>query len=135
MRPILRPELVVIAKVGGEPAGCAFALPDPNPLIKKIRGRLLPFGWLQFLAGVRSLRSLRAIGVACLPEYRNIGVTAVLVERMLQNGLAGGFQSCEFSWVDSANTPAYLHNAKTIAAHPSKRYVILEKSLLDARPV
>ena len=49
LRPIVDHRIALIAEVDGETVGCAFALPDVGSILKKINGRLFPFGWARLL--------------------------------------------------------------------------------------
>lgn len=132
MKWIVEPTLLVIAKIDGIPAGCALALPDCNPILRGMNGRILPFGWWKFLSGRKKLRGLRGIGIACLPEYRNHGVVAVLLARILENALKLGFREVESSWIDSDNINALQLSRDALWSHPVKRYEIFEKPLPSA---
>ena len=50
----------------GEDVGFALSIPDVNVILKKTRGRMLPFGWARLLLGIPRLRRYRmfALGVA-----------------------------------------------------------------------
>src|SRR5581483_10610705 len=43
LKHMIIPELALFASVNNEPIGAVFALPDYNPRIKEIDGRLFPF--------------------------------------------------------------------------------------------
>ena len=49
MKHLIIPELALFATVDGEPIGAVFGMPDYNPRIKQIDGRLFPFGFLTLL--------------------------------------------------------------------------------------
>jgi len=48
-------ECVLLAYTEDQPAGFLIALPDFNFILKKINGRLLPFGWLKILLNFKKL--------------------------------------------------------------------------------
>ncbi len=129
MKQVVDPGLILIAEVKGEPAGCIIALPDLSPLLKKMNGRLLPFGWLHLLLGRKNIRRMRVFGAACLPAYRNLGVTALLFHQFTENAIRAGYESAEISWVAEDNTKS----AETIIAaiQPTlyKRYRVYRRDL------
>lgn len=49
MRPIIHPELNMIAELDGVPVAFMMTLPDINGVLKRIGGKLFPFGWLALL--------------------------------------------------------------------------------------
>jgi ribosomal protein S18 acetylase RimI-like enzyme len=62
----------------GVPIGCALGYPDINVLIKRINGRLLPFGFIRFLRGLKKLKDYRLWGLAVMPEYQGQGLDVLL---------------------------------------------------------
>ncbi len=73
MKPIIHPELNMIAELDGVPVAFMMTLPDVNGVLKRIDGKLLPFGW------VRMLRWLRK------PMKADMRVPLMGVKRELQN--------------------------------------------------
>ena len=63
--------------------GAVFGLPDYNPRIKEIDGRLFPFGFLQLLRNKRAIKRIRVISTNVLPEYQRMGVGLVLMHGLV----------------------------------------------------
>lgn len=103
MRHLIIPELTVVAMIEGEPIGALFGLPDYNPRIKEIDGRLFPFGVFKLLNKRRPFRRLRVISANVLPEYQRWGVGLVLVKGLVPKLLSSNIQEVEFSWVAESN--------------------------------
>ena len=74
MKHLIIPELALFATVGGRAIGAVFGMPDYNPRIKKIDGRLFPFGFLTLLNKRKPFKRFRAIATAVIPEYQKWGV-------------------------------------------------------------
>lgn len=104
LRYLVIPELVVGAEIDGRLVGFILALPDYNPRIKQIGGRLLPFGFLRLLWGKRKLKRLRILAANVLPECQLMGVAVVLLKAITPKALAYGVQEAEFSWVAESNS-------------------------------
>lgn len=104
LRLLLIPELTSIALVDGKPAGAGFGLLDYNPLIKKINGRLFPFGWLTLLRKRKTLKRVRLISTNVLPQYQKWGLGLVTLERVLYEALNYGITEGELSWVLESNS-------------------------------
>ncbi len=103
MKHLIIPELALFATVGDKPIGAVFGMPDYNPRIKKIDGRLFPFGFLTLLNKRRPFKRFRAIATAVIPEYQRWGVGLVLLKALIPKILASGLQEAEFSWVLESN--------------------------------
>ena len=73
LKPIIHPELVMLAELDGKAVAFMITLPDVNEVLAKIDGKLFPFGW------IRMLRWLRK------PVGRNMRVPLMGVRRELHN--------------------------------------------------
>lgn len=103
MKHLIVPELTAITEVDGKPIGACFGILDYNPLLKKIDGRLFPFGFLRLLWGRKSLKRLRLVSTNVIPEFQRWGVSLVLMHRLVGSALQWGIQEGEFSWVLESN--------------------------------
>jgi GNAT superfamily N-acetyltransferase len=128
LKGIVVPELALIAEMDGEPVGFALALPDYNPLLKKMGGRLLPFGIVRFLLGRRSLDMVRVLTLGVVEEHRRRGIDALLVYYLFANGLPKGYWRGEFSWVLEGNV-LLERLMERMGATAYKTYRIFEKPL------
>jgi hypothetical protein len=99
---LIIPELAIIAEIDGKPVGAVFGLPDYNPRIKKIDGRLFPFGFLTLLSR-KPFKRFRAISTTVVPEYQMWGVGITLLAGLIPAVKATGLQEAEFSWVAESN--------------------------------
>lgn len=129
MKPIADPDLVLICELDGKPVGCIMGIPDVNPVLKKMNGRLFPFGWLHFLLGKRRVRAARVFGAGVLPEYRSAGVTVLLITEFIRRGLYAGYDEGEISWVSASNIRSLGVIEKAVQLRRYKTYRIYERSL------
>jgi GNAT superfamily N-acetyltransferase len=104
LRQLIVPELALAAEVNGEPIGVVFGLLDYNPRIKKINGRLFPFGFLRLLGNRRGIKKMRVLSVNVIPEYQRWGLGVVLLGGLIQPMRDWGIEEVEFSWVLESNT-------------------------------
>ena len=91
-----------IAEKDGEVIGAALTLPDINQVLAKLNGRLLPFGWAQFLLGKRKIDQVRVFALGVKHEYRHTGVAAGLYLRHLEDGAQPGRRSTAARWAGSS---------------------------------
>ena len=103
LKHLIVPEMTTIAEVEGKAVGAVFGLLDYNPLIKKIDGRLFPFGFLRLLWGRRKLKCVRLLSTNVLPEYQRWGLGVVLLSRLVPACRSMGIETGEFSWVLESN--------------------------------
>ncbi len=102
-RYVVVPELVLGAEIEGRLVAIVLALPDYNPLIKQIDGRLFPFGFFRLLLGRRKIKKVRILATNVLPEYQLMGVAMVLLRAMTPAGQRLGIREVEYSWVAESN--------------------------------
>jgi len=103
LKMLLVPELTTMAEIDGEAVACVFGLLDYNPIIKKINGKLFPFGFLSLLRSKRNIRDIRLVSTNVIPKYQRWGLGLVLLERLVPNVKAWGIETAEFSWVLESN--------------------------------
>ncbi len=125
---VIEPEATTIIDVDGKTVGFALGLLDFNPIIKKIDGRLFPFGFLRLLFGRKGIKRVRLVSNNILPEFQRWGLGIVAVERMLPELLARGITECEFSWVLESNKLS-RGTLESGGAIRSKTYRLYDRSL------
>lgn len=105
MRHVIVPEFALFAEISGQPIGAMLALLDYNQILKKLNGRLLPFGALRVLMGRKRITSARAMAMTMVPGYESSGLSVVLLDRLVEAAkLWGGrIDRYEFSWVLESN--------------------------------
>lgn len=108
LRRLLIPELFLFAMAEGRAVGVVLALPDYNPRIKQIDGRLFPFGFLKLLSHRERIKKLRVISINVLPEYQRWGVGLALMSELVPPALALGAEVAEFSWISEGNELARM---------------------------
>ncbi|MBI3192864.1 MAG: GNAT family N-acetyltransferase [Ignavibacteriae bacterium] len=128
LKPVIEPELVIIAEYKGEPIGFALSLPDLNtPLKKNKRGYLLP-GLYCLFRYKKLINTVRIIVLGVVPEYLKTGAAAVLFYETAKRAKNLGYDYGEASWVleDNVmmNRAAELMNARCY-----KTYRIYEQQL------
>jgi GNAT superfamily N-acetyltransferase len=128
LKHLIVPELTSMAEVDGKAIGCMFGILDYNPIIKKIDGRLFPFGFLHLLFGRKKLNKIRLVSTNVIPEYQRWGVGVVLVHRIVEDALAWGITEAEFSWVLESNTLSRV-TLERGGAIRQKTYRIYDKDL------
>jgi GNAT superfamily N-acetyltransferase len=128
LKPVIDPELVLFVEVRGLTVGCVVALPDLNQVLKRMRGRVLPFGFWHFLRRRTIVDRVRVMLLGVLPEYQRLGLYPLLMAELHRRGVSRGYRAAELSWTLEDN---HLVNAGIEAAggRRSKTYRIYEKRL------
>ena len=104
LRHLIVPELAMVTEVDGQVVGAMFGLPDYNPRIRQIDGRLFPTGLFRLLLRKDRIKRIRLISTNVIPEYQRLGLGLVLMSGIVPKVLASGVQEAEFSWVLESNS-------------------------------
>lgn len=99
LKPIVVPDMCLIAEVEGRPVGFALSLPDYNQAVKHMNGRLFPIGLLKFLWHKRRIDQCRILTLGVRREYRSTGLGAILYLRLFHRLLERGYRKGEASWI------------------------------------
>ncbi len=99
MKQIIDPYLAYFAYVGNQPAGFFLALPDYNLILKELKGRLFPFGFLKLLWGRSRIDRLRVLVMGVIDKYRRSGIEAAMFEEIYRVGPSNGYFEGEVSWI------------------------------------
>lgn len=99
IKGLIDPSMVVLAFISGAPVGMLVSVPDYNQVLKKLNGRLFPFGIFKFLHNRKKIDSLRLMIMGVIKEYRHKGIEAIMYSKGLENALKIGYKHCELSWV------------------------------------
>lgn len=91
LKMIVDPRVLFMVEKEGKLVACSITLPDINDSIKKMNGRLFPFGWFHFLRAKKRATGLRTFLFGVLPEYRGLGMDAVMIMDTVEAGLSYGY--------------------------------------------
>lgn len=103
MKRVVRPELTMFLEIEGRAVGVAMMLPDFHVLFRRMRGRLWPFGWAQFLLGSRALDAAVAQFMATDPALQSQGLMRVLVAEAARRLKRAGFRTLDGTWISDSN--------------------------------
>jgi GNAT superfamily N-acetyltransferase len=128
IKQILDERWAFIAEKGDEVVGAALTLPDINQVMPKLKGRLLPFGWLRFLLGKRKIDEVRVFALGVKPEYQHTGVAAKFYLEHLAATDPKGVMAGDQGWILETNEP--MNRAmEGMGGKVVKRYRLYEKPL------
>lgn len=129
LKSVVDPEIILLATVDGEPAGASLAIPDVNRGLAAAGGRLLPLGFVRFLRAMRSVDTIRVIGIAALPQYRHVGIAGLLMLETICRGLPKGYIRAEASWVLEDNVMSNRTIQSGLEPRLYKTYRLYEKTI------
>jgi hypothetical protein len=128
MKRIIQSKGVLFAEdKTGRQVGFAIVLPDLNSLLKKMNGRIFPFGFIRLLWGIPRLRRYRMFALGVIPEYQGKAVDS-LIYRSLNESLYSKDLWMEINYVLEDNM-IMINAIKKMEAKFSRRYRIYEMDI------
>jgi hypothetical protein len=124
MKALMDEKLIWFAYINGEPASFNIILPDANPMIKPLKGKLDLKGKLTFLYRKwKGVSRMRAIVMGTKQKYQNHGLESALFIKLGEYVLPmSQYDELELSWVGD-------FNEKMIAMHSAMGSVFGKKHL------
>lgn len=129
LRHFLIPDLALIAEWKAKPVGFVLSLPDYNPALSLLQGRITPWGILRFLWRRRSLNEMRVMAMGILPGYRKRGIDALLIRATIEQARRRGYRRAEPSWILEDNA-LMRRTIERLGGKVVKRYRLYEESLV-----
>lgn len=116
LKLLIVPEIIPIVEVNGEAAGMSIGLPDYNQVLKRMNGKLCPFGFVKFLKYKNKITSIRLWALGIKDKFRNTGIDALLYYETFIGSRKKGYKLGEVSWILEDNVsiirPILLWDAK-----------------------
>ena len=127
---VFNPEWFMVAErvSDGETAAVAITVPDINQVLKRMRGRLLPFGWVHFLRQRQIVDRCRVGFLGVKPEFQHTGVAAALYVEHFDVAERGRINGGEMGWILETNE-AMNRGMEAMGGRIVKRYRIYEREL------
>lgn len=128
MKPVLDPELVMIAEVKGDPIGYLLAFPDMNVIIKDMKGRITPLGLLKLLSGKKNIRDYRVWALGIVPQYLRKAIDTLFYKKLYEVMSEKNPRQVEANYVLEDNM-AMNNPILKLGFEEAKRYRVYEMAL------
>lgn len=135
LRQIIHPEINMIAELDGRPVAFMLTFPDVNGVLKRIDGKLLPFGWIHMLRWLRkpTKSGMRVPLMGVLKELQNSRLASQLAFMMIskiRENATEAFLSerAEIGWILDDNK-GMVAIADAIDSSINREYAVFRKDL------
>jgi GNAT superfamily N-acetyltransferase len=118
----------MVAEKDGETIAIAITVPDVNQVLKKMNGRLLPFGWWTFLRKKKIIDRCRVGFLGVKPEYQHTGVAAGLYVEHFELATVGPVTWGEMGWILETNR-SMNRGMEAMNGRKVKTYRVYRRSL------
>jgi hypothetical protein len=122
------PRLIKIVMKGEQPVGFLLAYPDVSAAVQRIRGRLLPFGWLRLLWELRRTHWININGAGMIDGYRGLGGTAILFSEMFKSVRNSRYQCADLVQI-GANNDKMLRELRELGIEFYKTHRMYQREL------
>jgi hypothetical protein len=127
-RPVVVPDLVIMAEKEGELIGFALSLPDINMALKYNKSGMLLTGLYHLYTKKKKIDRVRIIVLGVLPEFKQSGAASVLFYETAVRARKLGYYYGEASWILEDNV-MMNRAAETMNARIYKKYRMYELPL------
>lgn len=121
-------DIILFAERCGRTVGFCLALPDVNEIFYALKGRLFPFGIFNLAFGIKRVKGVRLLVLCTDPEFRTMGIVALLIRRLHEIGSKKGYVNGELAVVLESNTQM-MKILAYLGFDPVKRYRIYESGI------
>ncbi len=125
---IADPELIFFPYYEDEPAGVAMMLPDANPLLRRLDGKLGLLGLLKIAFYRKEITGVRGVLFGIKDRYQRFGVSIVCWDYAYHKWREKGYKYCELGWNLEDNQGINQFDLAT-GGRVNKRYRIYRKDL------
>ncbi len=128
LKMIAVPELCIFAEKDGKTVGFIVSLPDANPGLTKLNGRLYPWRLIKAFREIKRTRKIRTVIMGVLPEYRGQKIDDVFYLLTIENGIRLGYTQSDCSLIVETNQKM-IGALKPLKGEIYKTYRIYEKTI------
>ena len=123
----------MVAERDGETVAMAITVPDINQVLRRMKGRILPFGWWHYLRRRKIVDRVRVGFLGVKPEYQHTGVAAALYVEHFDESARSQIKLGEMGWILETNR-AMNRGMEAMNGRIVKRYRVYERELPAALP-
>jgi hypothetical protein len=122
---VTRPGLILIAEYKGEPVGAVQLVVNFNRLLKRYKGRIMPWNFPALFWKRKYLKELIIFTAAIKKDFRNKRVFAMLLKSTLE--IFRNYSTISTTWIADDNLGISL--SKLLEMKPDKHFAIYSKQL------
>ncbi len=126
LKPLIIPDFISMVLYKGEIAAMSIGLPDYHQVLRKMNGRLFPFGWLTFQIEKRRINQARLWTLGVMRKFRNLGFDALLYYDSIMAARKHGFKRGELSMILEDNVPI-IRPITNLGARIVKTYRVYQR--------
>jgi hypothetical protein len=128
LRLFIIPDFALFAEKDGKTVGFMISIPDVNPALRILNGRLYPWRVIKFLKEVKRAKRVRSVIMGVLPEYRGQHIDDIFYLKSIEAGLRLDIWESDCSMIVETNKKI-INALKPFTPSPYKTYRIFERAI------
>ena len=128
LRLFIIPEFAIFAEKDGKTIGFIITIPDINPALRILNGRLYPWRLLRFMREAKKTKRVRTVIMGVLPEYRGQHIDDIFYLKAIEQGLLLDIWESDCSLIAETNTKM-IHALQPLTPEHYKTYRIYERAI------
>jgi len=129
MQLVFDRDWMMVAEVGDEAIAIALTFPDINQVLRRMRGRVLPFGWWHYLRRKGTVDRVRVGFLGVKPKFQHTGAAAALyVEHFETSARHPLIKGGEMGWILETNR-AMNRGMEAMHGRVVKKYRVYRREL------
>jgi hypothetical protein len=128
LKVFIIPEFAIFAEKDGKTIGFIITIPDINPALRILNGRLYPWRLLRFMREAKKTKRVRTVIMGVLPEYRGQHIDDIFYLKAIEQGLLSDIWESDCSLIAETNTKM-IHALQPLTPEHYKTYRIYERSI------
>ncbi|HQG31894.1 MAG TPA: hypothetical protein PLA83_08200 [Deltaproteobacteria bacterium] len=128
LRMFIIPDFAIFAEKDGKTVGFIISIPDVNPGMRILNGRLYPWRVIRFLREAKQTKRVRTVIMGVLPQYRGQHIDDIFYLKSIEAGLNLDIWESDCSMIAETNEKV-INAMKPLTPNPYKTYRIYQKSI------
>lgn len=128
LKMIIIPDFAIFAEKDGKTIGFIISVPDINPGLRILNGRLYPWRVIRFMREIKKTKRVRSIIMGVLPEYRGQHIDDIFYLKSIEAGLRLDIWESDCSMIVETNKKM-INALKPLTPNPYKTYRIYQRPI------
>lgn len=129
LKMFIIPDFAIFAEKNGKTIGFIISIPDVNPGLRVLDGRLYPWRVIKFMREIKKVKRVRTVIMGVLPEYRGKHIDDIFYLKSIEAGLRLDIWESDCSMIVETNTKM-LNALKPLTPNPYKTYRIYQRPIV-----
>ena len=128
LKTFIIPEFAIFAEKDGKTVGFIISIPDINPSLRILNGRLYPWRLFRFMKEVKKTQRVRTVIMGVLPEYRGHHIDDIFYLKTIEQGILLDFWESDCSLIAETNKKM-IHALQPLTPELYKTYRIYKRPI------